>query len=135
MSDTRQTVQVEKIDGSPAIVMRWEQDVVPTHVQAAFSRISQLLSESSEPLSVIVDIRTNPNFPLSSTITGAIFGPFRDPKLKEWLVIGSNPIAHIIERILTKATGRSNIKWFDNMAEVNEYLQYADDKQSFDASA
>ena len=91
-------------------------------VTDAFKDINHLLNISSEPLFVIVDIRSNPNFPLSATLNGALFGPYRNPVLREWLIIGSNPLAHMIERILSEVTGRKNVRWFTTDADANAYV-------------
>jgi hypothetical protein len=53
---------------------------------------------------------------------GALRGPFRHPRLAEWLVYGTNTSARRIGDLLTKASRRNNIRWFDTEDEVLGYL-------------
>lgn len=100
----------------------WAQAVHSEDVQTAFRELNSLLDTAESPLYVFVDLRERPNFPLADTLRGALEGPFRHPMLKEWLVIGSNPMAHTIGRILTSITRRNNIKWFNTEEKAIEYL-------------
>lgn len=85
-----QTVSVESINDYPAVRMTWARIVNEQDVRAAFQQITQLLDESDSPLYVLVDITVNPNFPLITTIIGALQGPHNSPKLAEWLVVGKS---------------------------------------------
>jgi hypothetical protein len=85
--------------------------------------LNTILNEAPEPIYVFVDLRERPNFPLADTLRGALDGPFRNPNLKEWLVIGSSAMAHTIGRMLSAMTRRHNIKWFDSEEEAVAYLK------------
>ncbi len=115
-------IQIDRVKEVPAVQMIWGQFATPAEITHAFQQINHLLNLANESLFVIVDIRSNPNFPLSATINSALFGPYRNPALREWLIIGSNPLAHTIERILSGVTGRGNIRWFADDIEVSGYL-------------
>ena len=121
--ETLPTVAVEFHPDSRAIRMNWQNRVREQDVRIAFEKINLVLNGHGQPLYVVVDIRANPNFPLNATITGALFGPFRNPLLQAWLIIGMNPLARIIERTLKSVTGRSNVFWFSDDAEVQAYLE------------
>ncbi len=121
--ETLPTVTVEYNDALSSIRMTWQNQVINTDVQNAFEAINTYLQASDKPLYVIVDIRSNPTFPITATLNGALFGPYRSPMLKEWLILGTNPVARIIERTLKSVTGRSNVLWFDADDEVIDYLQ------------
>ncbi len=117
------TVRIESVEGYPAMVMLWEHTVRTADVQAAFKDITARLEAADEPTYVLVDLLKDPQFPLIDTITGALWGPFRHPTLKEWLVIGTNTLARVIARSLSNATRRNNIRWFNSYDEVYAYIQ------------
>ena len=123
MSYSEKTIIVEDVRGHRAIKMTWQHQVIYNDVRDAFHSINFTLNASTEPMYVVVDITSNPNFPLNATITEAAAGPYRNPKLKEWLIIGSSGLARIIEQILSSLTGRRNVRWFKTEAEVMAYLE------------
>jgi hypothetical protein len=123
VSDNQPTVTVEYLNQYQAIRMTWQHKVSYIDLRDAFHSINSILNAASEPMYVIVDITSDPNFPLGATITEAASGPYRNPKLKAWLIIGSNGLARIIERILGGLTGRKNVLWFKSEAEVTAYLE------------
>ena len=106
----------------PIIRMTWDQHVHNQDVHHAFQRINALLNDSPVPLFALVDIRTNPSFPITATLDGALTGPYRNPRLKEWLIVGINPIAQMLEKIMASATGRRNVRWFENEQEAIAYV-------------
>lgn len=120
MSDT--TVTVKHIDHQ-TILMVWADVVTPLDVKEAFKEVDAILNKAEQEMFVVVDISTNPNFPLSATISGALFGPYRNPKLREWLIVGSNAMAHSIERTLANIARRSNVRWFTTQAEAYAYVE------------
>ena len=109
--------------GHPAATLWWAHAVRREDVVTAFRDLNTILNEASEPIYVFVDLRERPNFPLADTLRGALDGPFRNPNLKEWLVIGSSPMAHTIGRMLSSITRRHNIKWFNTEEEAVAYLK------------
>lgn len=121
--DAPATVRVERIDHFPAMLMMWETHVREADVLDAFQTITDILEQSDTPMYCVVDLRRNPIFPLRATLHGALFGPYRNPKLKEWLVLGSNPLARTIEKTLSSVTGRKNVSWFMSYEAVLDYLQ------------
>lgn len=120
MSDT--TVDVRRIDNR-TILMTWANVVTHLDVKEAFKEVDVILNKAEEEMFVVVDISTNPNFPLSATISGALYGPYRNPQLREWLIVGSSVVAHSIERTLVNITGRSNVRWFTTLAEAFAYAE------------
>ncbi|MBL8155385.1 MAG: hypothetical protein JNM70_14470 [Anaerolineae bacterium] len=116
------TVTVEDFEGFPAIRMTWQHEVKYPDLRDAFRRIEAKLNASSQPLYVVVDITHYPNFPLNATVAEAAAGPYRNPNLVEWLIIGSNRGARLIEQLLGSITGRRNVRWFQTEAEVTAYL-------------
>ncbi len=112
MSDQKLTVQVEPYTDHQAIKMTWNRQVEARDVLAAFHEITRLLGEMQPPVCVVVDLLANPQFPLTATINGALFGPYRDERLQSWLIVGGNPLARLIERTLKSVSGRSNVYWF-----------------------
>lgn len=120
---TQKTVQVCYLEQENIILMQWEHLIYREDVRAAFETVSQLLDESPVPIYVVVDISSNPQFPLTETVNGAINGPARNPKLKGWLVIGKNNLARIIGRTISSLTGDRNIHWFDSYDAVSGFLR------------
>ncbi len=112
------SILVSKRGDDPLVMMKWLSRVSESDVIAAFEQVDRLLSESDEPCYVLFDITSSLNFPISATLKGAAFGPYRNPHMIEWLIVGSNPIAHLIERTLTSVTGRDIVRWFENEAQA-----------------
>lgn len=116
------TVIVEQ-QSEDVIKMIWASRINDNDVRQSFKEIDKVLSAAARPMFVVVDISADPKFPLTATLTGALFGPQRNPNLREWLVIGSNDIAKFIDRTLTAITHRNLVRWFKNEAEVTAYIQ------------
>lgn len=123
MPPAKPTITVEHLPQQAAIYMNWNRTIIEADVAAAFRTVTRLLDETEQPLCVIVDLRQNPRFPMLTTITEALLGPFQHNKLHEWLIIGSSPLARSIARTLSGVTGRNNIRWFVNEADVFAYLE------------
>ncbi len=120
------TVTVTPVEGHPALLMQWTSAPEKRDVRDAFKTMTEMLDASAVSLRVIVDVSSNPRFPLSETISGAFWGPFRNPKLAEWLVIGASMTSHTIGRTLTSLSRRDNICWFETMDEAMRYLVAAE---------
>jgi hypothetical protein len=115
------TVSVEPIEGYPALKMIWQHDVIEADVAPAFAKISAALDATNRPLYVVVDLLSSPRFPIMTTVQEAL-APYRDPMLKEWLVVGSNWMAKAIESTLARITRHKNVRWFKTEAEALAYL-------------
>lgn len=107
------------------IKMLWSSKVNDGDVRSSFKEINNLLTVADHPMFVVVDITADPNFPIAATLTGALFGPYRNANLREWLIIGSNSAAHFIERTLSGATGRVIVRWFENASDVDTYVAHS----------
>lgn len=116
------TITVEPVPDKPAILMSWEHNVTAQDIRNAFQQINILLNTSATPQYVIVDLLNNPRLPIMETVVSALSGPFRNRRLIEWLVIGSNSTGRSIDDMLSRVTGRSNVRWFDSHDEVAVYL-------------
>ena len=119
------TISVDSINNPHALRMVWHQDVQKSDVTWAFQQIETRLRNTDQPLYVIVDITAKPNFPLAATINAAMFGPYRNPQLKEWLIVGTNTMAKSIERVLAGSMGRKNVRWFETEDAALAYLEIA----------
>ena len=115
------TITVEPIEHYPALKMTWQHFVNEADVAPAFQKIANLLDTTHQPIYVIVDLLSNPRFPIMVTVQEAL-GPYRDPMLKEWLVIGSNWMAKAIESTLARISGHRNVRWFISEADALAYL-------------
>lgn len=122
MNNTSATVRVEHLHDPEVIKMSWDHRVSSDDVYSAFKAISVILEQSETELYVLVDILANPNFPFSATVNGAMFGPYRNPKLIAWLIVGSSHAGRMIERVLTAVTKRRNVEWFDSEADALAHM-------------
>ncbi len=122
------TILVSKRDDAPVVLMTWQQRVNERDVLAAFEQVDRLLNESDGSCYVLVDIRSNPQFPIAATLKGAAFGPYRNRNMAEWLIVGVNPIARLIERTLTGVTKHDIVRWFDDETEALGYVRCVQDK-------
>lgn len=123
MAESISSVEVTCLDEYPALKMSWQHKVNKSDLSPAFQKITQCLHQSNQPLYIIVDLSEDPQFPIVDTMMGALRGPFRHPRLAEWLVVGSNRAGKTIGDLLIKTTQRNNIRWFDSEAEALAYLE------------
>ena len=115
-------VTTTPIEGQPALLMKWPRSVDKESIRTAFRGIMDVLDATGEPIYVIVDLRDDPDFPMTETIQSAYWGPFRHHRLAEWLVVSTNVLGRMIGHTLATITRRNNIKWFDTMDEAMAYL-------------
>lgn len=111
------------VHGFPAAKLWWAHHVNHHDVKPAFEALNQLINESPIPMYVLVDLSQQPDLPVIETIHNALSGPFRNPRLVEWLVVGSSSLAKIIGRSLSTLSFRNNIKWFESEAAALSYLE------------
>ncbi|MBX3064138.1 MAG: STAS/SEC14 domain-containing protein [Anaerolineae bacterium] len=116
------TVQIDYLEGYHALKMTWQHNVQTQDVYTAFHKIEMELRKSDQPLYVVVDLLSDPRFPLKATVDGARVS-YRHPRLAEWLIIGSNWLARAIERALASVTNKRNVRWFDSEDAALAYLE------------
>ena len=119
----RPSVITEPTNAPNVIQMTWQQQVVEEDVQAAFGSITQYLAQTLEPIYVIVDLVAKPNFPMATTISEALRGPFGHPQLAGWVIVGGNRAASVIEKVLSNITRRKNVYWVENYADAKAFLR------------
>src|SRR5688572_21412568 len=118
--ETPLPVTVSPLDETGALVMTWPHIIDKGSITSAFRVIMLSLTTTPHPIQVVVDLRANPKFLMSETITGA-YKSFSHPMLGAWLVVGANPRARMIGQALITMTQRSNIHWFDTLTEMEAY--------------
>jgi hypothetical protein len=116
------TVYVEPLDNHHAVKMIWQHQIVARDLRTAFGQIGEALAQTDEPLYVIVDLQSNPQFPIRATVEEAL-PAYRHPNLKAWLILGHNRIGKLIESTLTALTRRQNVYWFNSEADAIAYIQ------------
>ncbi len=122
--DIQPTVRVEPVDGSlNAYRLIWEERVHEADVPAAFHALTAILDKAAAPVHVLVDLSRNPNIPLAATTQETLSGPFRHPRMGEWLVVGTNWRAKMVADVITKVGLRTNIHWFDAEADALAFLE------------
>jgi hypothetical protein len=119
------TIKVTLLEHEPVIYFQWGHLVFRDDVRPAFEQIDRLLDASPDPIYVLVDISSNPQFPLTETVNAAIQGPARHPKLKGWLVVGKSNMAQIIGRSINALTGKRNIQWFETYADALAFVRHS----------
>ncbi len=106
--------------------MKWEREPDSRDVRNAFVHMTTVLNAQQRPHWIVVDIKSNPAFPMVETIAGAFWGPSRSPAFAEWLVVGSSTAARTIGGTLSRIAKRDNIRWFSTMDEALGYLAHAE---------
>lgn len=104
------------------LLMTWQQAVLANDVREAFRHILDVLNKSHHPVFVVVDIRSNPRFPVTQTIAEGI-EPYRYENLAAWLIVGQNLLAKSIERVLTTITHRHAVRWFDTFDDALGFVE------------
>lgn len=117
--ESNTTVTVEFVDRM--VKMTWGQRPAVKDIRRAFEEVVDYLEERVDPVYVIIDITSNPHFPIVSTVQAAM-PAFRNEMLRAWLVIGSNSLAQVIEGILSGVTKRRNVHWFANEDEMLAFV-------------
>lgn len=117
------TVWSERIEELDAIKMVWGKRIEVDEMRVAFNDVVAYLNRADAPQCVIVDVSSNPRFPIIDTVIHCLAGPFKHPMLSEWLVIGGNDGARTIGNMLMRVSGRANIKWFDDEAAFMTYCE------------
>ncbi len=121
---TNHTVSVERIEGYNALRMTWQRQVTETDVRDAFRKITDALENADEPTYMVVDLLSNPEFPMRVTVVEAL-PAYRHPMLRQWLIVGSNRLAHMVETVLSGATRRKNVLWVSSEEEAVNHTSQA----------
>jgi len=130
MEFAKPTVEVTCLEGSNTLRMRWQHHVLPHDVAHAFQQITDRLDVSDASLYVVADLTSNPRIPLKETISALLAGPYRHPRLAEWLIVGSNLEARSVANALFAITRRSNVRWFDTERDALDYLYVVTNAQN-----
>lgn len=113
-----------KINSQLSAINRvWESEVSDYDVYSVFNPVQSQLSDAASPQYIVMDISSNPKFPLRETITAALFGFYRHPMAAEWLAVGVCEQWKFAEQMLVKATNGRKMRWFRDIAEAEEYIK------------
>ena len=108
------TVRIEPVTGhEPALWMIWDRWPAEAAVTRACESMVAHMDAADQPVHVLVDLRSNPNFPMRVTVMDVLEGPARHCKMGDWLVIGANRLAKVIGSVVSRVTRRENIRWYD----------------------
>lgn len=118
---THPTVRIERGDAPNILRMVWDHEVFESDIKSAFQKLFDLLDDATQPQSIIVDLTSDPQFPLIETMMSAL-PSYRHARVSAWLVVGSNTFARYIAQFLGTAVKRANVHWFDNETEVVDFL-------------
>jgi hypothetical protein len=127
--DHQPSVTVERVEGYPhAVRLKWERYVVETDIRPAFHQLTRFLDEASQPINVLVDLRSDPHLPLQTTISETLSGPFLHKKMGLWLVVGFNQRAEVVANVISAVGPRDTIRWYKTEAEALEHLSQLEER-------
>lgn len=106
--------------------MIWDAKPSNDDVCTVFNQILKHLERSPEVAHIVVDVSARPDFPLATTLSGALRVQ-RHRRMGTWLVFGHSRTAELIANCLTVA-GKKNIVWFESEQEALQELQNLTEK-------
>lgn len=118
-----ESITVEPVEGYSALKMTWPVHPTEEHVRVAFEQIVAYLNAAQQTVHVIVDLRSDPNIPVTYTFHHVVQGPFNHDRMGNWLVIGKNPRAELVSRLMNVIRRRDNILWFDTEDQAMDKLR------------
>ncbi|PJF22977.1 MAG: hypothetical protein CUN56_03280 [Phototrophicales bacterium] len=101
--------------------MNWDANPDENDVRLAFIQIEERLNNSQKPVDIIVDITSNPRFPMRTTINGAA-RVNQHSMMGDWVVIGGNRAAQLIARSMN-LFGKNNIYWYQTETEAFNHFE------------
>jgi len=116
------TITVEPINGYDILQMTWGPQVEEHDIAVAFRTIASFLKQSTQRIDVIVDISSNPHFPMQTVISETLGGPFNHPQMGMWVVVGVSRAAHIVANVLSRLGSRDRVFRFATQQEALSYL-------------
>lgn len=119
----KRTVTVELLDNYPVINMKMEANVKSIDMQYAYMEIERNLNNFMDTVFIVVDLTQNERLPVQATIAGALFGPYLNPKIEQWLVVGEHRVGQQIAKQLSFWTGKEHVEWFACYEDCLTYVQ------------
>jgi anti-anti-sigma regulatory factor len=116
------TVRIEPLDDYPAYAMIWQEQANRDDIDAAVSKLIELMKAADEPQVVVIDLRLATDFLLGKTIASVLVSVYEHSKLKELLLCGPDDVTRTLKRTLDLRTGLSKSRCFETWAEVLRYL-------------
>ncbi len=114
-------VEILETEVAGVYCMRWGSEPRVSSVNRAFDELTEYLQNAaSSRITVIVDIRADPAFPLQVTGKRAL-SITRHPRFDQWMVVGSNRGAQMISNVL-KSVVNAKISWFDSCESALTHL-------------
>ena len=117
------TVTVKLLDNYPALNMKMKANVRSIDMQYAYMEIERHLNHFMGTVFIVVDLTENEQLPIQATIAGAMFGPYLNPKIEQWLVVGEHRIGKQIAKQLLFWTGKERVEWFESCEDCLAYIQ------------
>ncbi len=123
-----QPATIESLTDYRALRVSWQRHLDIEDVRLTLDEIAAMLDAASEPLNLLMDTRSYPNFPLMTMIQGMLNGPLRHPRMKCCLVVGASSQARILAKTLGDMTRRRReVFWFASDQLALAYLAGPDD--------
>ena len=119
----KRTVTISVVPDYPALKMKMDTKVKSVDMQFAYMDIERQLNNFDQPIYIVVDLTQNDQLPLQATISGALFGPYLNPMIRGWLVVGEHTMGKHVAKQLSFWTGKEHVMWFDTCDECLDYIQ------------
>lgn len=117
------TVTVTPIEGcSHVLLMDWESAPKHHDVSAAFQAMMHYLDDAAHKIHVVVNLLDDPKITALETARNALFGPQRHRNMGDWLVVGSSPLAKLVETMMTTFSS-NNVYWFSTLEEALAFAE------------
>lgn len=117
------SVTVEQIADAPVVWTNWLDTVRSQDIEQAYHAVMDVVNRSNERVYVVVDLSHEPRIPMRDLLNGALAGPYTDPKVAKWLVIGQDDRSRSMANTLFFVTGQHKVQWFENESAAFDYLQ------------
>jgi hypothetical protein len=122
------TVLLEVLSEHRVILLTGRYHAEVEDVDAAFAGLLNLLEEADSPFSVAINVLTSPRLPFLLSTQDVLKAPARHPNTGEWLVVGTEQMGRVVQRLLNRASDRANVHLFCSEQALWQYLEQVSGK-------
>ena len=114
---------VHKIENSPVILMDWAKTNNTQDIQSAYHDVMEVVNHSNDDVYLMLDMSANSDVSIRDLLNGALNGPYTDPRVAKWLVIGKGETSRSLANTLFFITGEHKVVWFEDQDGAYDYLE------------
>lgn len=116
-NDTMRIVPVQ--NHSNAFWMQLDEQVTSEDLTTTFRNVTNALNNASHRVNIIVDLRKDPTYPISTLVSEIMGGPMHHAMMGTWLMLGlGDRRARMVASAVVKIDPRTQIVWVDTEAEA-----------------